>query len=107
MNWSEEERQRIASYERVHLKKDQLDLPPDKKMQAVQQREKRLWLMLGFNLLAVFFFGYSYFYNITRLSDTILIILALVFLVNIGMVFYQKKQVDHIKTYLNSLIENN
>lgn len=102
MAYSEEDEKKIEAYERIHLKEDQRELPPTEKVKALQGRDRNKWLQFGLNILAIAFFGYSYYFHITRLSDTLLIILFVVFLLNMVMIFYQKKQIQTLIEYYES-----
>ena len=95
-----EEQQRLQSYLKVHLKKDALSQSVDEQIEALRDRDKKRWLMLGVNILAILVFGYSFYYEITDLSQTFFIILAVVFGVNVGLIFYQKKQIAELIEYL-------
>ena len=95
-----EEQQRLQSYLKVHLKKDVLSQSEDEQIEALQDRDKKRWLMLGVNILAILVFGYSFYYDITDLSQTFFIIIAVVFGVNVGLIFYQKKQIAELIEYL-------
>jgi hypothetical protein len=100
MSYSEADKKRLKTYEKIHLKKDQQELDPQGKLQALDNRDRRLWLMLFLNIVAVLFFGYSWYYDITELNQYILIILVVVFVANTGMIFYQKQQVNELREYL-------
>lgn len=95
-----EEQQRLQSYLKVHLKKDSLSQSKEEQIKALQDRDKKRWLMLGVNILAILVFGYSFYYDITDLSQTFFIIIAVVFGVNVGLIFYQKKQISELIEYL-------
>jgi uncharacterized membrane protein YpjA len=100
MSYSEADKKRFETYEKIHLKKDQQELDPSGKLGALDNRDRRLWLMLFLNIVAVVFFGYSWYEGITQLNQYILIILIVVFLANTAMIFYQKKQVTELRAYL-------
>ena len=102
MAYSEEDLKKIEAYERIHLKENQRELPPGEKVQALQGRDRNKWLQVGLNILAIVFFGYSYYFHITRLGDTLLIILFVVFLLNMVMIFYQKRQIEKLIEYYES-----
>lgn len=95
-----EEQQRLQSYLKVHLKKDTLSQSEEEQIEALQSRDKKRWLMLAVNILAILVFGYSFYYDITDLSQTFFIIIAVVFGVNVGLIFYQKKQISELIDYL-------
>lgn len=100
MSYSKADQMRFESYERAHLKKGQRELSPEEKIGILEKRDQsRLWFV-GINVLAALFFAYSWYAEITSLGDTILTILLAVVLVNIGLNFYQRKQISELIAYL-------
>lgn len=94
------EKERYQSYLKIHLKKDQLDLPIRKKIEALEHRDRTKWWHLLINLAAILFFGYSFYYDITQLGSTFLYIIMGVFIVNVGLILYQKKQINELIDFL-------
>lgn len=101
MTYSTEDKERLDSYLNIHLKKQQRNLPTNQKIEALQKRERNMWFRLLLNVIIILLFGYSYYYGITNLGQTILIILVVIFLANVAMIFYQKKQIRELIQYLN------
>lgn len=95
-----QEEQRYQSYLRVHLKKDQLNLPISGQIEALEKRDRSRWWHLLINIAAILFFGYSFYFDITRLDQTFFIIIMVVFGVNVGLILYQKKQIKNLINYL-------
>lgn len=98
---SSEDKERIKSYLNLHLKKQQRELPVDRKIEALKKRERGMWYRLLLNLVVILLFGYSFYYGITNLGSTVLIILLVIFSANVGMIFYQKNQIRELITYLS------
>lgn len=98
--YSSEEKERYRSYLKIHLKQEEQGLPPDEKIAILKKKDRNKWWMLAVNVAAILFFGYSFFYGITQLSDTLLYILLAVFVINVGLIFYQKKQLQELIEYL-------
>ncbi|HEX6981648.1 MAG TPA: hypothetical protein VF181_02705 [Balneolaceae bacterium] len=96
-----EEQKRLQSYLNIHLKKDKQTLPISDQIDDLHKRNRNKWFQLGINVLAILFFGYSFYYDITQLSQTFFIILVAVFGVNVGLIFYQKNQINELIDYLN------
>lgn len=94
------QQQRYQSYLNIHLKKDQLDLPLAEKIKALEKRGRSKWWHLLINFAAILFFGYSFYYGITRLGQTLFIVITVVFGVNVGLILYQKKQINELIDYL-------
>lgn len=105
MAYTPEDKERLDSYLNIHLKKQQRNLPAWQKIEALQKRERNMWFRLLLNVVIILLFGYSYYYGITSLGVTILIILLVVFLANVAMIFYQKKQIRELIQYLSHQID--
>jgi len=101
MDYSTKDKERLDSYLNIHLKKQQRDLPNDQKIEVLLKRERNMWFRLVLNLIIVLLFGYSYYYGITSLGTPVLTILVIVFVANVAMIFYQKKQIREIIRYLS------
>ncbi|MGK7371631.1 MAG: hypothetical protein ACNS64_15575 [Candidatus Halalkalibacterium sp. M3_1C_030] len=99
--YDSQEQERYQSYLKIHLKKDQLDLPIAEKIEALEKRNRTKWWHLLINIAAILFFGYSFYYNITQLGDTFLYIIMGVFIVNVGLILYQKRQINELIDYLH------
>jgi len=57
------------------------------------------------NIVIILFFAYSYFYDITSLGDLLFYILVVVFLINVIMLIYQRKQIDELISYYQYKID--
>lgn len=106
MNYSKEDLERIERYKRIHLKHEELEQPLDQQLRALQKRDRNKWIQLLVNMLAILFFGYSYYFDITRLSNTFLYVLIAVFIINTVLIFYQKKQINVLKEHVQSELDN-
>lgn len=95
-----EQQKRYRSYLNVHLKKDELDIPADEQIAILQKKNRKQRWFLVINVAAILFFGYSFFLGITKLSDTLFYILGAVFVINMVMIFYQRKQIGMLIQYL-------
>jgi hypothetical protein len=103
MSFSSEDLKRFRSYEKVHLKGVDENLPPSAKIELLQKKDRNKWYMLVFNVLAILFFGYSFIFDVTTLSDTIFTILLVVFAINVGLIFLQKKQISELIRFYQSI----
>lgn len=95
-----QQQERYHSYLNIHLKKDQLELPIADKVEALEKRGRSKWWHLMINVVAILFFGYSFYYDITQLGQTFFIIITAVFGINVGLILYQKKQINELIEYL-------
>lgn len=100
MKYSDEDVERFQRYKRIHLNKEELELPLDQQLEALQKRKRNKWIQLAVNVLAVLFFGYSYYFDITQLGDIFLYILIAVFIINTILIFYQKRQIGELDEYI-------
>ncbi len=91
---------RLQSYLNIHLKKDELSLPPEGQLEALDKKKRNKWIQLAVNVAAILFFGYSFYFDITQLGSTFFYIIFAVFVVNVGLIFYQKNQIDELGEYL-------
>lgn len=85
---------------RIHLKKKQLEAPLSEKIQLLKKRKRQRKWMLVLNIVAILFFGSSFYFGITQLSDTFLYVLFAVFIINMVLIFYQTKQLTQLITHL-------
>jgi hypothetical protein len=98
---STKQEEQYQSYLNIHLKKEECSLPVEEQIAILQKKNRKKWWLLGVNVAAIIFFGYSFFYSITQLSTTLMYILAAVFVINVGLIFYQKKQLNALIEYLS------
>ncbi len=98
---SEEQKEKFESYLKIHLKKGQLDLPVKEQVELLEKRNRNKWFHLVINFAAIILFGYSFYYDITQLSQTFFIVIAAVFGINVVLIFYQKRQIRKLIDYLN------
>jgi magnesium-transporting ATPase (P-type) len=66
------------------------------------KRGKRFYLMIFVNILALIFFSYSFLNDITQISDFVYYALGAVFVMNISLIFYQRKQLNRTLEYLRN-----
>ena len=104
MNYSDEDIRRLESYANVHLRK-KTDLPDKQKIPALEKKRRSKLYQLLLNIVIILFFAYSYFYDITSLGDLLFYILVIVFLINVIMLIYQRKQIDELISYYQYKID--
>jgi hypothetical protein len=73
---------------------------------ALQKKKRNKWIQLAVNIAAILFFGYSFYFDITQLGQTFFIIIFAVFVINVGLIFYQKNQIDELLEYLQWKIQH-
>lgn len=101
-----ETQDRLQSYLKVHLKKDELSLSKSEQVEALHKKKRNKWIQLAVNIAAILFFGYSFYFDITQLGQTFFIIIFAVFAINMGLIFYQTNQIDELLAYLQWKIED-
>lgn len=94
------EQERYQSYLNVYLKKDQSDIPLASQIKALEKQERSKWWHLLINIAAILFFSYWFYFDITQLGQPFFIIIAVVFGINVGLILYQKKQINELIDYL-------
>jgi amino acid permease len=104
MKYSDEDIRRLESYANVHLRK-KTDLPDKQKIPALEKKRRSKLYQLLLNIVIILFFAYSYFYDITSLGDLLFYILVIVFLINVIMLIYQRKQIDELIGYYQYKID--
>lgn len=92
--------EKLQSYLNIHLKKDERSLPASGKIDALNKKKRNKWIQLAVNFAAILFFGYSFYFKITQLGQTFFIIIFAIFIINVGLIFYQKNQIDELIEYL-------
>lgn len=94
------EQERLETYLSVHLKKEFHSEPPSVQIEELNKRIRNKWIQLAVNVAAILFFGYSFYFDITQLSQTFMIVIVAVFGINVGLIFFQKKQIDELVDFL-------
>ena len=98
--YDSEEQQRYQSYLKIHLKSEQQELSLSDKIEALEKKDRSKWWHLVINFAAILFFAYSFYFDITQLGQTLFIIIFIVFGINVGLIIYQKKQINELIEYL-------
>lgn len=97
---NEKEQQRLQSYINIHLKNEKQTLPVEEQIEELHKKDRNKWIMLAVNIAAILIFGYTFYYDITELSQTIFLVIVAIFGINVGLIFYQKKQLRELIEYL-------
>lgn len=94
-----QEQERLQSYLNIHLKEDKRSLPVSEQLEELQKKDRNKWIQLIVNFAAIIFFGYSFLFD-TTFNQTFFIIIAVVFVLNVALLFYQKHQIHELVDYL-------
>lgn len=84
----------------LHIGKNFREYSVDFQVEMLEKRRKRYVLMIFVNLFALLFFSYSFIYGITQIAEFIYYILGVVFVLNMLLIFYQRKQINKVLDYL-------
>lgn len=95
-----QEQQRMQSYINIHLKNEKQALPIEEQIEELHKKDRNKWIMMAVNVAALLIFGYSFYFDITELSQTVFLIIIAIFGINVGLIFYQKKQLKELVEYL-------
>lgn len=96
--YTEEDINQFESYLKIFIKNDDLDL--EGKLQKLDKRDRRIYYFLIANLVAAVFFVYSYFRGLSTLSGYMYLVLFGIFILNVFLLVYQRKQIKRLRTYL-------
>jgi hypothetical protein len=102
MQYNEDQVKRIDSFLRLHIGKEHANLPSAEKIAHLYRKDRKYWIMMGVNILAIAFFGYSFLAEITAMSAWIFYLLMGVFVLNIIFLSYQKRRIREVIEYLNT-----
>ncbi len=105
MAYTDSDKKRMESYEKIHLRKHQ-DRPVSEKKTLLEKRKRSKFYQIILNFAIILFFGYSYYYDITSLGDTFFYVIVIVFAVNVVLLFYQRKQIDELMQYYNESLNH-
>lgn len=98
-DYTEEEIQKFESSLKLYVKKESADL--DDKLKVLDKRDRRLYYFLIANFVAAFFFAYSYAKGLSTLSGFMYIIILGIFILNVFLLWFQRKQIGILKNYLS------
>ena len=96
--YTEEDISRFESYLKLFIKSDAVDL--EGKLQALNKRDRRLYYFLIANIIAAVFFVYSYIRGLSTLNGYMYIVIFGIFILNVFLLLYQRKQIKRLKKYL-------
>ena len=84
----------------LHIGKNFADVSKDEQVNILVKKRKRYWLMIAANLFALLFFSYSFIYGITQINEFVYYVLGVVFVLNLLLILYQRKQIQTTLQYL-------
>lgn len=85
----------------LHIGKNYTEVSKDDQISILLKKRNRYWIMIAANLFALLFFSYSFITGITQISEFVYYILGVVFVLNLLLILYQRKQIQSTLHYLN------
>ncbi|MCH8494297.1 MAG: hypothetical protein LAT57_01525 [Balneolales bacterium] len=85
----------------LHLGKDFRELDVETCLAGLSKKRSRYWIMIAVNAFALIFFSYSFIYEITQFSDVVYYALGTVFVLNVLLIVYQRKQISKAIEFLD------
>jgi len=86
----------------LHVGKNFPEVPTHIQLELLEKRAKRYRIMILVNLFALLFFSYSFISGITQIGEFIYYALGVVFVLNMSLIVYQRKQVNETIAYIRS-----
>jgi hypothetical protein len=102
MQYNEDQVKKIDSFLRMHIGKEHVSIPAADKIAQLYRKDRKYWIMMGVNILAIAFFAYSFLSGVTRLDAWVFYGLIAVFVLNIVFLSYQKRRIKEAIAYLNN-----
>lgn len=91
---------RVASLEKIHFRGLKLgELPVEERRAQLNKRVRSRYFQLVVNVLAILFFTYSWYFDITRLEGVFIAILGVVFVLNTGLIGVQFRQLKSLREH--------
>lgn len=94
---------RIQAFIQLQLGKEYSNLSTDEKIIRLSSKFRRMVLLMIVNLGIVLFFGYSFYFEITQLSQTVYNIIIIFFLINVFFLGLQWKKLKESIKWLKSV----
>lgn len=86
----------------LHVGKNHADVPADVKIGLLKNKQRRQVGMALVNVVALAAFGYAFTRGTTALPGWVFTALGVVFSVNIGLLFWQRKQIGAALSFLEA-----
>jgi hypothetical protein len=104
MKYSSDDEARFQTYAEVHLRSKE-DLTDSEKISALRKKLSTKWIQLFINIAIIVVFAYMYFNGYTTFGDVFYYVLFGLFLVNIGLITLQRRQINELIEYIEYRIE--
>jgi hypothetical protein len=101
MEYNDEQVKKIDAFLRLHIGKEHGNIPAADKITQLYRKDRKYWIMMVVNIIAIALFGYSFLSGITQLGAWVFYLLIAVFVLNIVFLSYQKRRIREAVAYLN------
>ena len=101
MAYSSEDEERLQTYAHIHLR-GRADVPVGDQLRELQKKVKLKWLQFAINAFVVIVLSYMYFTGGYDLHPLFYYPLSLLFVVNMGLIHFQVRQIRELRDYLRS-----
>lgn len=101
MQYSAEDEDRLQTYAHIHLR-GKSDLPVMEQLRELRKKVKLKWLQFAINAFVVVVLTYMYFRGSYDLHPLFYYPLSLLFVVNMGLIHFQVRQIRELRDYLKS-----
>jgi hypothetical protein len=92
--------QRLQTYLSIYLKNSG-DASIPEQIKILHKKIRNKWIQLIINVAIILIFGYTYLNGFAELSELFMYIIVGIFVINMGLIFYQKNQMNELIDYLN------
>lgn len=100
METAEERREFAERMVRVHVRGAHPDMTDDEKAEGLERRHKRLLFMLILNVFLIALYAYTFIAGITHLGEVVFWLIAVAFVLNVLLLFYQRSQLARAIAFL-------
>lgn len=104
MSYSNEDVDRFEVYEKAHLRK-KADLPDREKITELQKKLKGKWFQFFLNIGIIVIFLYMFINDYTTFPDFFYYFVFALFVINIGLIFLQRRQIEELISYIQYKID--
>jgi hypothetical protein len=101
MQYSAEDEERLQGYAHVHLR-GKTDSPLEDQLRELGRKTKLKWLQFVINAIVVIVLTYMYFTGSYEMHPLFYYPLSMLFVVNMGLIHFQVRQVRELREYLTS-----
>ena len=91
-------------YERIHLRSN-ADLTDEEKIPKLINKYRSKWAQIIFNIVVISILAYAYFAGYRPFADWVYYVLAVIFVLNVVLLYIQKNQVEALSNHIKEKLE--